>query len=141
MDDFDWGSFLFQCLMFWLFYKIGQASVIHKVSKAVIESLERKGIDVQVGRNGELVIGNPMEMVLDIERVEDQYFAYSDEGQFLGQGVDFTKLFESLKKQYPDQHFRINAVESTFSEEEIKQMVINAVEVFGDKQNADSQPK
>ncbi len=140
MEDLDWGNILFQAVIYWLFFKLGQASIIHKVSKAVIATLEKKGIDVKVGRNGELEFGVD-EMILDIERVENQYFAYSGEGQFLGQGADFTGLFESLKKQYPDQHFRINAVESKFSEEEIKQMVKNAIEVFGDKQNAESQTR
>jgi len=140
MEDFDWANILFQAVIYWLFFKLGQASIIHKVSKAVIATLEKKGIDVKVGRDGELVF-EVDEMILDIERVENQYFAYSGEGQFLGQGADFTGLFESLKKQYPDQNFRINAVESNFSEDEIKQMVKDAIEVFGDKEHADSQTR
>jgi len=112
MEDLDWGNILFQAVIYWLFFKLGQASII--------------GVD---------------EMILDIERVENQYFAYSGEGQFLGQGADFTGLFESLKKQYPDQNFRINAVESNFSEDEIKQMVKDAIEVFGDKKHADNQTR
>jgi hypothetical protein len=140
MDNLDWGNILFQAVIYCLFFKLGQASIIHKVSKAVIATLEKKGIDVKVGRNGELEFGVE-EMTLDIERVENQYFAYSGEGQFLGQGADFTGLFESLKKQYPDQNFRINAVESNFSEDEIKQMVKDAIEVFGDKKHADSQTR
>ena len=54
MEDFDWANILFQAVIYWLFFKLGQASIIHKVSKAVIETLEKKGIDVKVGRNGEL---------------------------------------------------------------------------------------
>jgi len=61
MEDLDWGNILFQAVIYWLFFKLGQASII--------------------------------------------------------------------------------AVESNFSEDEIKQMVKDAIEVFGDKKHADNQTR
>lgn len=137
-------NLILQAIVCWFFYKLGQASIIKAISKDLLESLKAKGISVGRNADGNIEFTQHIEeVILEIERVGSQYFAYNDEGKFLGQGLDFKELFQTLKSRYPGQNFRIQKDQKTLSEEEVGQMVKVIFEVFGDKvqENANNQSR
>ena len=141
MENVDWFSLILQGVIYWFFFKLGQASIIHAISKDLLQSLKEKGIEVSRDEDGEISFTkNAGETVLEIERVESQYFAYSTEGQFMGQGNDFKGLFQTLKSRYPDQNFRIDKDQKNLTEQEVGEMIRTIFEVFGEraKKNAGS---
>lgn len=139
MENIDWVTVVLQIVICWFWYKIGQASIIRAMARAMKEN----GTEVQLTADGqfELKLNTTDQTLLTIEREGNQYFAYSDQGQFLSQGVNFYLLFDSLKQQYPNSSFKVSREQSNLSSEEVEQMVKTIFEVFGDKveSNANSQ--
>lgn len=136
MENIDWGAILIQAVTCWFFFKLGQASIIRAITKDLLKALEDKGIDIERNEDGSLQV-KQHETVIDIQRVDSQYFAYSTEGEFVAQGSDFKKLFETMKSRFPNRGFRINKNQETLTEEEVSVMVKTIFEVFGDKEQAD----
>ena len=134
MENIDWGAFILQGIVCWFFFKLGQASIIRAISKDLLDSLKEKGIEVSRDENGDIAFSkNVKETVLEIERVESQYLAYSTEGQFMGQGTDFKGLFQELKRRFPDQSFRIEKEQKNLTDKEVGEMVNTIFEVFGER--------
>jgi hypothetical protein len=134
MENIDLVGLILQVVAYWFFYKLGQASIIKAISKDLLESLKAKGIDVGRDAEGNIEFKQNLEQtVIEIERVESQYFAYSDQGEFMGQGGDFKILFESLKKRFPDRNFRIDKDQKNLTEQEVGEMIRTIFEVFGER--------
>lgn len=134
MENIDWGAFILQGVVCWFFFKLGQASIIRAISKDLLESLKQKGIEVSRDENGDIAFTkNTEETVIEIEKVGAQYFAYSTEGQFMGQGTDFKVLFQGLKSRFPGQNFRIEKQQKNLTDQEVGEMVHTIFEVFGEK--------
>jgi hypothetical protein len=76
------------------------------------------------------------EILLDIQREQGNYYAYSSQGQFLAQGADFRSMFQSIKDRYPNKQFRIDKYQPNLTEEETGRLVKSVFEVFkSDKSN------
>jgi hypothetical protein len=134
MENIDLVGLILQVVAYWFFYKLGQASIIKAISKDLLESLKAKGIDVGRDAEGNIEFKQNLEQtVIEIERVESQYFAYSDQGEFMGQGGDFKILFEGLKKRFPDKNFRIDKDQKNLTEQEVGEMIRTIFEVFGER--------
>lgn len=131
MEEINWASIIVQVLCLWFMYKLGQASIIHRIGKDLEEEMKKKGLAVDRDEDGKIFIKKE-ETSLKIERVDSQYFAYASDGQFLAQGTDFRGLFESLKQRYPGKNFRLENYQAQFTEEEAGRMVKSIFEVFGD---------
>lgn len=131
MENFNWTSILIQVALCWFFFRLGQASMLKSIAKDLVENLKSKGVDIKLDKNGELLIER--EMILEVERVGTNYYAYSDSGEFIAQGVDFEMLFTSIKTRFPDQSFRVNKDQDKLSEEEIKSMTASIFKIFGGK--------
>lgn len=131
MENFNWTSILIQVALCWFFFRLGQASMLKSIAKDLVENLKSKGVDIKLDKNGELLIER--EMILEVERVGTNYYAYSDSGEFIAQGVDFEMLFTSIKTRFPDQSFRVNKDQDKLSEEEIKSMTASIFKIFGEK--------
>ncbi len=138
MENIDWISVLIQVGLCWFCYRLGQASVIHTLTKELLETLHKQGLSIDQDDNG-LVHIQKNEIVIDIERVESQYFVYKDTGEFVAQGPDFKSLFDTIKSRFPDQDFRINKNTRNLSEEENAQLMKTIFEVYGNKENTDGQ--
>ena len=138
MENIDWTSVLIQVGLCWFCYRLGQASVIRTLTKELMETLHKQGLSIDQDDNG-LVHIQKNEIVIDIERVESQYFVYKDTGEFVAQGPDFKSLFDTIKSRFPDQDFRINKNTQNLSEEELAQLMKTLFEVYGNKENTDGQ--
>lgn len=138
MENIDWTSILIQVGLCWFCYRLGQAAVIRAITRDLLEALSKKGLSVGQDENGAVHIQKD-EIVLDVERVESQYFAYKDNGEFVAQGADFKSLFATIQHRFPNQDFRINKNPDKLSEEEIGQMIKTIFEVYGDKEQSDGQ--
>ena len=138
MENIDWTSVLIQVGLCWFCYRLGQASVIRVLTKELLETLHKQGLSIDQDDNG-LVHIQKNEIVIDIERVESQYFVYKDTGEFVAQGPDFKSLFDTIKSRFPDQDFRINKNTRNLSEEENAQLMKTIFEVYGNKENTDGQ--
>lgn len=68
---------------------------------------------------------------MDIERVNNVYYAYSAEGEFLAQGNDFRSMFENIKNRFPNKSFKIGKYQPNLTEEETGKLVKSIFEVFG----------
>lgn len=145
MENIDWGSIILQVAVCWFFYKLGQASIIRAITKDLLNSLKDKGIEVGRDEDGKLTFKQEgaSETVIEIEKVGAQYFAYSTEGQFMGQGTDFKVLFQGLKSRFPEQNFRIDKQQKNLTDQEVGEMVHSIFEVFGERaqKNAGSQSR
>lgn len=84
---------------------------------------------------------NDRETVIDIDREQGQYYAYSQKGEFLAQGQDFRSLLESIKGRFPGRSFRINKYNPKLTEEETQRLISSLFETFGDKAEAQSSQK
>ena len=138
MENIDWTSVLIQVGLCWFCYRLGQASVIRVLTKELLETLHKQGLSIDQDDNGVVHI-QKNEIVIDIERVESQYFVYKDTGEFVAQGPDFKSLFDTIKSRFPDQDFKINKNTRNLSEEENAQLMKTIFEVYGNKENTDGQ--
>jgi hypothetical protein len=138
MENIDWTSVLIQVGLCWFCYRLGQASVIRALTKDLLEALQKQGFSVGKDDNGAVHIQKD-EIVIDIERVDSQYFVYKDSGEFVAQGADFKSLFDTIKTRFPDQDFRINKNTQNLSEEELAQLMKTIFEVYGNKENTGDQ--
>jgi len=138
LENIDWTSVLIQVGLCWFCYRLGQASVIRVLTKELLETLHKQGLSIDQDDNGVVHI-QKNEIVIDIERVESQYFVYKDTGEFVAQGPDFKSLFDTIKSRFPDQDFRINKNTRNLSEEENAQLMKTIFEVYGNKENTDGQ--
>jgi len=145
LENFDWGSLIIQIVVCWFWYKMGQASIIRAITKDLLDTLKDRGIEVARDEEGKLTFKQEGagETVIEIEKVGAQYFAYSTEGQFMGQGEDFKALFLGLKSRFPDQNFRIDKQQKHLTDKEVGDMVNSIFEVFGERaqKNAGSQSR
>jgi hypothetical protein len=133
MNDIDIGSVLFWMFMLWAAFKLGEITAISKLGKALLEGLEENG--VKVSRNADGTLDLEMEETyIEIEKVNAQYFAYTEAGEFLGQGVGFKDLFELLKVRHPDKNFRLNKNQKSLTTAEVEEMVACIFEVYNDKE-------
>lgn len=138
MENIDWTSILIQVALCWFCFRLGQASVIRVITKELLEELHKQGFGVGKDENGAMLIQKD-EIVIDIERVESQYFVYKDTGEFVAQGADFKSLFDTIKTRFPDQDFKINKNTQNLSEEELAQLMKTIFEVYGNKENTGDQ--
>lgn len=86
-------------------------------------------------------VANQRETVIDIDREHNQYYAYSQKGEFLAQGQDFRSLLETIKGRFPGRSFRINKYNPKLTEEETQRLISSLFETFGDKAEAQSSQK
>jgi len=140
VEEINWGAIIVQTLCFWIMFKLGQASIIHRLGKDLEKLMEDRGIELEKDEDGVLSI-KKKETLLKIERVDSQYFAYTTAGQFLAQGTDFRGLFESIKERYPDQNFKLEDYRAQFTEEESTKLVSSIFEVFGNKEHKDGESR
>ncbi len=77
-------------------------------------------------------VENHRETVIDIDREQNQYYAYAADGEFLAQGEDFKTMFERIKQRFPGRSFRINKYNAKLTEEETGLMVRAVFESFGE---------
>lgn len=138
MENIDWTSVLIQVGLCWFFYRLGQAAVIRAITKDLLEALTKQGFRVGQDEDGAMHIEKD-EIVIDIERVDSQYFVYKDTGEFVAQGADFKSLFDTIKSRFPNQDFKINKNFQNLSEEEIAQLMKTLFEVYGSKENIGDQ--
>ena len=138
MEELNWGMIIVQALCVWFAYKLGQVSIIHQIGRDLQEEIKKKGLRVDRDEEGNISISRE-ETLLRLERVDSQYFAYANDGQFLAQGTDFRGLFETLKQRYPDKNFRIDRYQAEFTEEEAGRMIKSIFEVFGNGEKTDGE--
>lgn len=138
MGEFDLMTFLFQFVVVWIAFKLGQFSVIHNIAKDVVKELEEKGLVLDKDEEGNLSLNKTSnEEELQIERIGKNYYAYSD-GNFLAQGDDFKNLFEYIKRSNPGKTYRVAKYQAELTEEESARMIRSIFEVFGDKDDSKS---
>jgi len=94
-------------------YKAGQWSVVIPIVRGI-----RREIDA-----GRLVLDDDDEQSMRIERHEDAYFAYAQDGDFLAQGKSFSELFDSFHARFPSQSFSIEK-NTDLSDGERRQMLV-----------------
>ena len=131
MENFNWLSFLIQVLLYWIFFRLGQAYMLKSIAKDLVDNLKSKGVEIKLDKDGELLIER--EMILVVEKVGINYYAYTDSGEFIAQGADFEMLFTSIKTRFPDQSFKVSKDQDKLSEEEIKSMTASIFKIFGGK--------
>lgn len=131
MEEINWGAIIVQALIFWLVYKLGQISIIHKIGKDLSEAIKERGLKLERDDEGNISISKEP-TPLKIERVDSQYFAYTTAGEFLAQGSDFRGLFENIKNRYPNKSFRLDKYQAELTEEETGKLVKSIFDVFGD---------
>ena len=86
-------------------------------------------------------MANDRETVIDVEREQNQYYAYATTGEFLAQGQDFRSMFETIKKRFPGRSFRINKTNSKLTDEETGLLIKAVFETFGDRAQDQSNQK
>lgn len=136
MEDSNLGGFIFWAIMLFGAFKLGEALAMYRIGKSLLDGLAEHG--VQIKRNPDGTIEFDMEDTEDtylvVERVGSQYFAYTDEGEFMGQGVDFKSLFVALKQRHPNTDFRVSKEQKSLSTEEVDEMIKCIFEVYNDKE-------
>lgn len=75
---------------------------------------------------------NGRETVIDIDRQDSVYYAYSSQGEFLAQAQDFRTMFDLIKKRFPGRSFRINKYNAKLTEEETQGLIRAVFESFGE---------
>lgn len=138
MEELNWGMIITQALLFWLAYKIGQISIIHRIGKDLAEELDKKGLLVEKDGLGNISITKE-ECLLEIERVQSWYYAYSKQGEFLGQAQDFRDLMEIIKKNHPGRNFKVEKYQPNLTEEETGRLIKSIFDVFGNKEMKDGE--
>jgi len=133
MGDIDIGSLLFWMFMLWAAFKLGEITAVSRLGRALLDGLEENGVKVTRNDDGSLEF-NMEETYIEIERVDTQYFAYTEAGEFLGQGTDFKGLFEILKVRHPNKSFRLNKDQKSLTAVEVDEMVKCIFEVYNDKE-------
>ena len=84
---------------------------------------------------------NDRETVIDVERDQSQYYAYTATGEFLAQGSSFRAMFDDIKQRFPGRSFRINRYNPTLTEEEAERMITALFDVFSEKTQQQSNQK
>ena len=131
MEDIDLGNFLFWAISLYLAFKLGEIMAITKLGKALLEGLEENGVTVNRNEDGSIDFSlDQDETLLVVERVDKQYFAYSDAGEFIGQGVTFKDLFQSIKDLHPNKNFRVGKDQKSLTTAEVDEMIKSIFEVF-----------
>jgi hypothetical protein len=133
MSDIDIGSFLFWVFTLWAAFKLGEITAVSRLGRALLNGLEENGVKITRNQDGALEF-NMEETYIEIEKVDTQYFAYTEAGEFLGQGADFKGLFEILKVLHPDKNFRLNKDQKSLTAVEVDEMVRCIFEVYNDKE-------
>jgi hypothetical protein len=103
-------------------YKVGQFSIIVQM----ISEAKKLGKELDSVQSEQELI--------QIEKVNNAYYAYGNDGRFLAQGADFIVMLEIIKNRFPGHAFRVDKTQLNFSEEEIQKLVAGALEVFGEKE-------
>lgn len=135
MQELDIVSILLQAAVIYGAFKLGQWTIIVKVAKDIQQKLQlgtltEEQVDDALGLEK---TKEQEQVLLEIERVGQAYYAYSSEGQFLAQGTDFRGLLEAIKKQHPNRNFRLNKYQPNLTEEETGRLVKSIFEIYGDK--------
>lgn len=105
-------------VIFWLGFRFGRAHTIVTMAREIAQEMSATTEREQT--------------TFAIEKHQDQYFAYSEAHEFLGQGNSLVGLLQCLKDRYPGRTFRINREQLNFSQEETDQLIRAIFEVFGD---------
>lgn len=139
--DLNIVEILMWAAVFYLFYKLGQWSVLWPIKLAVRHMAERRGMDPESFLRSELrdmgtgehtdsaIADRPR---LEIERYAGTYYAYEN-GQFLAQAQDFQALFETLRTNFPGRTFTVDRYDANFTEDEAQQLVQSIFKVYGGK--------
>jgi hypothetical protein len=124
MDIWDLISIVALC---YAAYKAGQWSVVLPIARGIQREIDE----------GRLVLDDEDEedeRKLRIERHDNQYFAYAQDGDFIAQGKTFGELFDRFHARFPQQSFRIQ--KSTDLTEVEKNQMISALEELAKRMNA-----
>lgn len=135
MENIDWLTVLMLLGVCWFFYRLGQAAAIKSIADDLVENLRNKGMELELDENGDVVSvksqGN--ETILVIEPVGAKYYAYTDAGEFIAQGEDFTTMFTDIKSRFPNQSFKIAKEQRMLTDEEMTELTKSVFQIFGEK--------
>ena len=135
MENIDWFGIILQLVVCWFFYRLGHAAAIKSMADELIETLKSRGMELELDENGDIITVQSKgdETVLVVERVGIKYYAYTDEGEFIAQGENFTALFTDIKSRFPNQSFKIAKEQKMLTEEEMTELTKSVFQIFGEK--------
>ena len=134
-------------LLFLVGFALGYMRGMHKITEFMINNPDKFSEMIQAARKQiaeaklDDDVANNRETVIDIDREQNQYYAYATNGEFLAQGEDFKTVFERIKKRFPGRSFRINKYNAKLTEEETTRMVKAVFESFGETPPSESSQK
>ena len=135
MENIDWLTILMLLGVCWFFYRLGQATAIKSIAHDLIENLRSKGMELELDENGDIVAVKSQgdETILVIEPVGAKYYAYTDAGEFIAQGENFTVMFTDIKARFPNQSFKIAKEQKMLTEKEMTELTESVFQIFGEK--------
>jgi hypothetical protein len=135
VENLNWIDILIQLIVCWLCYRLGYANAIKSIADDVIENLRNKGMELELDENGDVVAVKSQgdETILVIEPVGRKYYAYTDAGEFIAQGENFTIMFIDIKSRFPNQSFKIAKEQKMLTEEEMAELIKSVSQIFGEK--------
>ena len=119
---------------FWVAFRLGQASIIVLLKDEMRERILRgESVDSAVKN----IVNTSEEATADecvfgVERHQGQLYAFAHSGEFLGQGPDYTAVFQQIKQRFPGRSFRIDPKSLELSEQEAQTLVQAILTTFGD---------
>jgi hypothetical protein len=111
-------------------YKLGQWSVVMPIIRGIRREIAEGRIKASDIMDDEEELD---EMTFRLERHNNVYYAYAQDGGFLAQGRSFTELFDSFHSRYPLQSFNIQKSQDLSDAEQV-QMVL-ALEALAERIN------
>lgn len=135
LENIDWLTILMLLGVCWFFYRLGQAAAIKSIADDLVENLKNKGIELTTDENGDIVVVKSQgdATILVIEPVGPKYYAYTDAGEFIAQGEDFTTMFTDIKSRFPNQSFKIAKEQKMLTEAEMTELTKSVFQIFGEK--------
>lgn len=131
----DLWSYLFIGVGFYLAFRLGQMSIIVLLRKEVRDRVLNGDSPDQAVKS--LVdyedLEDSEEQVCSIERHEGLYYAYTAQGEFMGQGQNFAQMFEQIKLRFPGQSFRVIPKDLDLTAAEKDSLIAAVVKTFGER--------
>jgi hypothetical protein len=135
VENINWFGIILQLVVCWLFYRLGHAAAIKSIADDLVETLKSRGMELELDENGDIITVQSKDdaTILVVEPVGAKYYAYTDEGEFIAQGENFTVLFNDIRSRFPNQAFKIAKEQKMLSESEMTELTKSVFQIFGEK--------
>ena len=117
---------------FWIAFRLGQASILMLLKDEVRERIQRGESSDTAVKSIVNLDTDTEECVFSVERHQGHYYAFAVSGEFLGQGPDFSTVFQQIKQRFPGRSFRVDPKSLDLSEQEAQRLVQAILTTFGE---------